>query len=109
MFAIEKAGLMNWNALWVESDSLMVVRALTLNVAVPWGVRTRWLNCKALLRNMSFKCSHTHHEGNKVADALAKNGQGFGHFKSQWWDKAPLFILPVLHRDSIGLPYFRMM
>jgi len=87
----------------------MVVWVLTSNIAVPWGVRTRWLNCKALLRNMSFKCSHAHHEGNKVADALAKNGQGFGPFESHWWDKALLFILLVLHRDNIGSPYFRIM
>lgn len=46
-------------------------------------------------------------EGNKVADALAKTNQGFDHFESQWWDEAPLFILPILHSNSIGLPYFR--
>jgi len=41
-------------------------------------------------------------DGNLVADALAKNGQGLAFNSYQWWDSPPSFVLPLLYRDSLG-------
>jgi hypothetical protein len=68
------------------------------------------VNSLALAQSFSCTFSHIHREGNPVADALAKNGHN-GHsmpsLYSQWWTKPPHFILPLLHRDSTGLPFLR--
>lgn len=55
--------------------------ALIHSSKFPWKLKTRW-NCMISLRSIS--CTHTHMmwEGNSVADALAKNGQGLALFSS---------------------------
>lgn len=50
MFAIEKAVELNWSDIWIETDSLMVVKAFAQHIAVPWTLRVRWRNCIALPR-----------------------------------------------------------
>jgi len=59
--------------------------------------------------NLKLVCSHIHRDGNHVADALAKNGQGLPCFATEWWDFSPLFILPLLFRDSSCRPIHRTM
>ena len=98
MFAMEKAASLRWKEFWLERDSLMMVRAMNENFAVPWSLSTRWNNFKALVRNMSFIFTHIYREGNMDADALAKNGQALTNYGSQWWDEPPLFVLPLLQR-----------
>jgi len=85
----------------------VVVRAFYHQIAVPWTLRIRWHNCLALAGNMSYICSHMHRKGNTVVDALAKNGHSLPSLHSQWWSEPPLFILHLLHRDGLGLPYLR--
>jgi ribonuclease HI len=104
---MEKAVELNWVDIWIETDSVMVVKAFTKQIEVPWRLHVRWLNYLASISNFSCNCSHIHREGNSVADALARNGHSLPSLHSQWWQHPPLFILPLLYRDSIGLPYLR--
>jgi len=55
-------------------------------------------------------CLHVLREGNMVADALARNGQGLSLFSSQWWPAPPLFIFiqSLLARDRLWLPFSRL-
>jgi len=101
MFAIEKAVEMHWGDVWIETNSLMVLKALYHQLEVPWMLRVRWLNCIALTQTFTCNFSHIHREGNAVADALAKNGLNLPSLHSQWWLDPPHFILPLLQRDSI--------
>lgn len=41
MYAVEKAVEMNWTDIWIESDSLVVVKAFTSGASVPWQIRNR--------------------------------------------------------------------
>ena len=72
ILAIEAASKFNWNNLWVETDSSLLVwlfKAESQNV--PWRIRNRWVKAlhQAKLRNVII--SHTFREGNCVADKLA--------------------------------------
>lgn len=81
MFAIEKAVEQNLTVVWLESEQLAT--------------------------QLGYKCSHAFLEGNMVADALTKNGQGLALCTSQWWNDPPQFILSLLNREQIGLPFTR--
>jgi len=109
MFAIEKAVEQNLSVVWLDSDSLMVVNAFNTNsdAGVPWRMRVRWNNCKQMANQLGYKCSHAFREGNMVADALAKNGQRLALCTSQWWKDPPQFILSLLSREQLGLPFTR--
>jgi len=90
MYAIEKAAEMRWNNIWIETDSLVVIKAFKSDLLVPWRMQNRWYNCKKLISHSRCKCSHIRREGNRVADAMARNGQGLAMHSSQWWSEPPL-------------------
>jgi len=83
MFAIEKAESLHLLNVWIESDSFLLVRAFNGTANVPWQIRNHWNNCMPMGIELNVVCTHIPREGNKVADALAKNGQGLPSFTSQ--------------------------
>jgi len=89
----------------LETDSLGVLKAFNSFEGVPWRMLARWYNCMQFGDSFRCSCSHFLREGNMVADALAKNGQGLSMHSSQWWTTPPTFILHLLYRDSIALSY----
>jgi len=107
IFVIEKAAELNRKELWIESDSLMVVRCFDSRSVLPWRLKTRWQNCMVLVRKLGGICTHIHREGNLVADALAQNGQSLALSTSQWWSEPPHFLLSLLYHDSLGVPHYR--
>lgn len=108
MFAMEKASALHLSDIWIETDSLGVVKAFKSQEGVPWKMKTRWHNCMCYCRQINCVLSHVLREGNLVADSLAKNGQNLPTYASLWWDHPPAFICSLLHRDSLGLPYTRV-
>ncbi|KEH37145.1 hypothetical protein MtrunA17_Chr2g0294011 [Medicago truncatula] len=44
MRAIGVASQKQWNFLWLETDSMLVVQAFKSSILVPWQVRNRWNN-----------------------------------------------------------------
>ena len=84
LLAMEKAQHMNLTNICLEIDSLSVVSAFHKDVGVPWQLRARWYNCMKYCHSIFCSSVHTFREGNMVADALAKNGQGFPLLTSQW-------------------------
>ncbi|XP_058783723.1 uncharacterized protein LOC131658448 [Vicia villosa] len=51
MIAIEFAYENNWNFVWLETDSTMVVKAFKSPFVVPWTIRNRWVNCINIVAN----------------------------------------------------------
>lgn len=105
---IEKAKELHLTSIIVETDSLEVYKAFQTSEGVPWQLSARWHNCMQFSEH--FKCTSTHvlREGNMIADAMAKNGQGLSMHSSQWWITPPSFIFPLLYRDSLGLSFSRI-
>jgi len=89
VMAIEKALELHLNNLWIETDSITVVKAFRQNCLIKGAC----LQCKF---------THIHREGNLVADSLAKNGQQLALYSSQWWEAPPLFVLSLLYRDNMN-------
>jgi ribonuclease HI len=58
MNAIEIAAAKNWNNIWLESDSTLVVMAFKSSVLIPWALSNRWHNCLLLTHSMNFIVSH---------------------------------------------------
>ncbi|GAU51353.1 hypothetical protein TSUD_413010 [Trifolium subterraneum] len=48
MNTIELANSKHWSNLWLETDSVLVVKAFTNPGLIPWNLSNRWLNCIAL-------------------------------------------------------------
>ena len=108
MLEIEKARELHLSNICLESDSIQVVNAFNKNMGVPWRMRVRWLNCLFYCKSITCSCVQVLREGNQVADALAKNGQGLAMFSSQWWPSPPNFLVPLLDRDRLGLSFSRL-
>jgi len=109
MMTIEKAKEMQLKVICLETDSLKVVNAYNKNIGVPWKMKARWYNCMKFCHSIVCSCTHVFREGNQVADALAKHGQGLSMLSTQWWPHPPPFLSPILLRDSLGLPTSRML
>jgi hypothetical protein len=108
MMAIEKAMELRLSHICIETDSIQVANAFNKDFAVPWQMRARWFNCMFFCKSITCTCEQVFREGNFVVDALAKNGQGLAMFSSQWWPFPPMFLLPLLDRDRLGLSFSRL-
>jgi len=79
-----------------------------LDEGVPWRMQCRWFNCMQSIMQLRFNFSHIPREGNMNADELAKNGHGLPMHSSQCWTAPPSFMLSLLDRDKLGLPFSRL-
>ncbi|CAJ2646936.1 unnamed protein product [Trifolium pratense] len=107
MQAIEIAAFKNWNNLWLETDSTLVVKAFKSSSLVPWALRNRWLNCLLLTQSMNFVVSHVFREGNFCADSLANIGLTLDRLTI--WNDVPLVIKDSFEANRLGKPFFRVM
>jgi ribonuclease HI len=103
--AIEIAYQNNWNNLWLETDSELVVKAFKNHTLIPWPLKNRWLNCLLVSTNMNILVSHIYREGNECADVLANLGLGLLNFS--FWNDVPQPVFDSLARNKMGLPCFR--
>jgi len=56
MQSIEFANSNNWRNLWLESDSMLVVKAFKDVRKVPWMIRNRWTNSLAIVSSIYELC-----------------------------------------------------
>jgi len=70
-------------------------------------MRARWLNCMSFCQSISCSCVHILREGNRVADALAKHGQGLSLYYTQWWP-APTSFFYLLFFYGNGRVYLTL-
>jgi ribonuclease HI len=103
--AIEIAANNNWNNLWLETDSTLVVLAFKSLSLVPWNLRNRWFNCSVLIRSMNLIVSHVYREGNQCADGLANLGLNLDCFTI--WNEIPQVIRESFVVNKLGRPNFR--
>jgi ribonuclease HI len=106
MNAIEIAASKNWNNLWLETDSTLVVLAFKSSSLVPWVLSNRWHNCLLLTESMNFIVSHIFREGNFCADGLANIGLFLDRLT--FWNELPLVIKDNFDADRLGKPFFRV-
>jgi ribonuclease HI len=106
MNAIEIAASKNWNNLWLETDSTLVVLAFKSSSLVPWVLSNRWHNCLLLTQSMNFIVSHIFREGNFCADGLANIGLFLDRLT--FWNELPLVIKDNFDADRLGKPFFRV-
>ena len=105
MLAIEIAHIKNWNNIWLETDSMLLLLAFKNHPMIPWALRNRWLNCIEITKGMNFILSHIYREGNNCADSLANLGLGSDGFL--WWQDAPNIIRQDLVKNMLGMPNYR--
>jgi ribonuclease HI len=103
--AIEIAYENHWLNFWLETDSVLVVKAFSNLSLIPWSLRNRWMNCLLMTRSMIFFVSHVYREGNVCADVLANLGLGL--LELTFGNIAPLPVCNSFARDKFGLPNFR--
>ncbi|KAJ0087757.1 hypothetical protein Patl1_33010 [Pistacia atlantica] len=104
--AIHIAHSNGWRKLWLESDCLIVVRAIqSRKLDPPTQLRKLWNDCLRKIDSMNIYCSHIYREGNRVADELAN--LGLKYHRLQWWENPPMEIQELLLHDFWGLPNYR--
>src|SRR6266487_2208711 len=81
ILAMELANSKGWKYLWLESNSLMALRAFNSIDLVPWDLRNRWSNCLSL--GLNLRWSHIYREGNACADKFATLGHAYANLR--WW------------------------
>nr|KYP66990.1 Putative ribonuclease H protein At1g65750 family [Cajanus cajan] len=104
--AVQIAQDHGWMSLWIETDSLLVIRAFSYPSLVPCFLYVQWLNMLFHVRQMRLRFSHIFREGNGCADSLA--GFGLRHIGYHWWSSVPSCIMTAYSRDRGGLPHFRV-
>jgi ribonuclease HI len=105
--ATEIAYQIQWNNLWIESDSSCVVAAFQdRNNPVAWCLRNRWKNALFMTSQMNFMVSHIYREGNQVADLLANHGLSLSSIA--FWNNLPSFVRDCFYRNKHGTPSFRL-
>jgi ribonuclease HI len=106
MRAIEIAFQHQWNNLWLETDSSLVVAAFNNpHNLVVWNLRNRWKNTLTMVSQMNFMVTHIYREGNQVADLLANHGLNQTSLTS--WQHVPLFLCDSISKNKLGVPNFR--
>lgn len=105
MKAIELATLHNWNDIWLETDSTLVLNAFQDQSVIPWDLRNHWDNCILMLRHFRFYTSHIYREGNVCADALAIHGLTISMY--MWWNLIPSFLGSLVHANRVGRICYR--
>ncbi|XP_057811725.1 uncharacterized protein LOC131025962 [Salvia miltiorrhiza] len=79
--AINIAHDRGWLHLWVEADSIYVVRLLeTRSTHFPWRFIASWNHGLRLLQDFHLMVTHIYREGNKPADIMAN-----GERQEGWW------------------------
>jgi ribonuclease HI len=105
MYAIETAVQKGWFNLWLETDSMLVLKAFSSVKVVPWHLRNRWDNCLLLSSRMNFFVTHIYREGNHCADKLANLGLSLQGYT--WWSCIPPQLAVDYDRNRLGFPSFR--
>lgn len=101
ILAIEIAYDKVWRNLWLENDSLLVVKLLSSDSLLPpWTLHTRRLNCKNLILKMNFRRNYSFRKVNSIADALAN--LGLFNDSLQWWSSYPSSVGSLLSHDANG-------
>lgn len=54
IIAIEKVVLYGWKKIWIETDCVLVTKALSDLALVPWCIRSCWLLCHAYSQSMNI-------------------------------------------------------
>ncbi|GAU27560.1 hypothetical protein TSUD_29920 [Trifolium subterraneum] len=103
--AIEIADSKNWNNLWLEIHSSLLVLVLKSSALVPWSLSNRGMNCVRLARNRNFLASHVYREGNQCTDGLANIGLTIDRL-TIWYDTPPQ-ILSCFVDNRLDKPSYR--
>lgn len=70
MFVIKYAEMKNWRNLWLETNSMLVIRAFpNLNI-ISWNLLSKWKNTLRKICFFKFDISHIFREGNTCGDRL---------------------------------------
>jgi ribonuclease HI len=72
--AIEVISQNQWNNIRIEADSSLVAFVYKSHNQIPWSLRNRWNNAKAILQELNCMITHIFREGNQVIDSLANHG-----------------------------------
>jgi hypothetical protein len=105
--AVEVAHQMNWNNLWLKTDSTLVVLTFkNPDLHVTRSLRNRWHNALIILRKMNFIVSHIFRESNQVADNVANHGLALNSI--MFWQDLPLFIKDSFDKNKLGLATYKV-
>ncbi|XP_058725545.1 uncharacterized protein LOC131596826 [Vicia villosa] len=105
MMAVEFTHEKGWRRIWLEVDSVAVVRAFSPAFKVPWQARNRWVNCVNITDNMDFVASHICREGNSCAESLDNVGLTVTEYTN--YNCIPNFLRADFVKNKLDLSFFK--
>lgn len=64
----------NWSNLWLETDSLLLVKAYSKPSVLPWKLRNKCDNCMIKIRKFIFLTTHIYRKRNYYVDKSVNLG-----------------------------------
>ncbi|XP_057790938.1 uncharacterized protein LOC131008050 [Salvia miltiorrhiza] len=109
--AIRIAHNRGWLYLWIESDSVYIVKILAnRSCNVPWRFIAAWREILRLLPESHLQVTHIYREGNKVADIMANDSREEACYWSSTWQAPGLFSRAVGAENLVvGLHWMQML
>lgn len=101
--AMEIAINRGWTKLWLETDSLLMTKALSNCSLVPWMFRSRWISC-IHPSHFNLVITHIYKEGNTCADFLANFALDTNALA--FFDSILLGIQNDFVKNMLKLPFF---
>ncbi|KAL8557851.1 hypothetical protein ACS0TY_005088 [Phlomoides rotata] len=92
---------------WIELDSLEVVRLLLTNRPGPWQVQHTLVRIRTLMAQFRTRVTHIFREGNRPADYMARRGSTSSALHLLTTQTVPRFFMTLVRMDQIGYPSFR--
>ncbi|WMV26802.1 hypothetical protein MTR67_020187 [Solanum verrucosum] len=95
--------------IWLESDSLSLVKYLTNSWKVPWDIIELVEECRSLMVITKAKIQHTLREGNTLTDFIANTvlgSEGVVHFDT--FSNLPNKGKCIINLDKVQIPTLRI-
>lgn len=83
----------------------MVIQSYSNSNLVSWKLKTRWLNCITLTRQIQFHVSHIYREDNMCVDELTN--VSFYTRCFTWWDLPHRCIWNDFNRNRYNIIFYR--
>ncbi|PKU72524.1 Putative ribonuclease H protein [Dendrobium catenatum] len=108
LYGIQLCLSLGINNIWVEVDALLLIQYVNGYSMNNPNIFYKIWDIKNCLSRINFSISHILHEGNAVADGLAKLGCAMNDFLLFNDNSLPREIKGLTKLDRLGLPYMRI-
>ncbi|XP_070045183.1 uncharacterized protein [Nicotiana tomentosiformis] len=92
----------------LHTDSVLLHNVISRKWAVPWSIAVYVEEIKELKARANVTVSHTHREGNRLANHLANYALDVGHIEYHYFGDLDIQGRRIVNNDKLQCPYLRI-